>query len=73
MWNDGIEGKSLFLLLVLCVLAVPFCIARTIREEKEWQSFLVQHKCKKVGHMRGDVRTPDKNGYVCDDGMTYGR
>lgn len=94
MWDDGVIGKLLLALIVLCVISIPFGIYTPIQEQKEWEKFYVEHNCKKVGHMRGDTQigtgvgvtangnvgtvitttsTPDKDGYACDDGVTYWR
>lgn len=57
-------------------------------EHKQWQAFSEAHHCKVVGQMSGDLlvspvvssrggvavtSTPDKTGWLCDDGVTYWR
>lgn len=55
-------------------------------EGKKWDRFVVDHHCKVVGRLSGDLvpvfggdgkvgvgATPDKTGWQCDDGVTYWR
>ena len=61
-------------------------------DEKRWNDFKAEHKCKVAGHERGHVstgiapivggnggvgivvnNTPDKTGWLCDDGIIYWR
>jgi len=55
-------------------------------EARQWETFVIEHSCKKIGNIRGDVMTtvatngtvavtttPDKTGWLCDDGVTYWR
>lgn len=58
--------------------------------ENDWERFQIEHNCKKISHIEGDVInssvlnangsvsnavtvTPDKTGFLCDDGVTYYR
>jgi hypothetical protein len=90
VWNDGWLGRLLFLIFTLVVAAIPLAIWSRSEEQKQWNAFALQHKCKAVAHISGDVfntvgvgangqvaigigSTPDKTGYLCDDGQTYYR
>lgn len=57
-------------------------------DQKQWDAFAATHACKVVGRMSGDVlvspvfsdkggvavtSTPDKTGWLCNDGVTYWR
>ena len=76
--------------LALAVACVAFFVWAAIEDGRKWDSFKVEHHCKQVAHIKGDVfntfgtdmkgnmsigvgSTPDKTGWLCDDGMTYYR
>lgn len=37
------------------------------REEQAWETFAVEHSCRKIADMK------DSSVYACDDGVTYWR
>lgn len=53
-----------------------------VEAEKEWQQFAKEHHCVKVGEISPSsaissdgkvVSIPGKEGFKCDDGVTYWR
>lgn len=85
-WEDMI-GPAL---AVACVALIGLVILAAIEDGRKWDAFKVEHKCKAVAHIKGDVfntfgtdtkgnmtvgvgSTPDKTGWLCDDGITYYR
>lgn len=76
---------GIFIGVVLIVIfgGVVWCMNDT-EEEASWQRFKLEHKCKVVGHVKGQcnyawtksggiVCTDDQTTWSCDDGMTYTR
>ena len=78
--------SSAFLLLVSLL---GLWIVATIRENQEWEQFMVEKQCVLKEHIKGDIRTgvgvtngkvglgvmpePDKEAYLCNDGVLYWR
>jgi hypothetical protein len=79
-------GMAIVVLIFSAVIVVAISLA--VDENREWESFKTQHKCKIVSQLHGDVfntvgvsskgnvvvgigSTPDKTGWLCDDGITY--
>ena len=82
--------KGMAVLLVALTALLAWAILALVENERKWEQFKVDHQCKVVAHIRGDVfntvgfdgsgnvsvgigSTPDKTGWLCDDGMTYYR
>ena len=53
---DGGPGLWLLLVLMICMPVLLFFMIRVALEEQaEWEKFKVEHQCKIVGRMSGDV------------------
>lgn len=67
---------------------LSWSIFASFQEEARWEQFKVDHACKVIAKISGDVfntfgisasgssvvgvaATPDKTGWLCDDGVTY--
>jgi hypothetical protein len=70
----------------VCVLGVVVCLGFMVAEAQQWAEFKAEHHCKVVAKVSGDLvpvfgangsftvaATPDKKGWLCDDGVTYYR
>lgn len=83
-------GPILIMLVVLIIVMLIFAIWASVKEVREWAVFKVEHDCKIVANIKGDVFntintnangtvsigvgiTPDKTGWLCNDGITYYR
>lgn len=82
-------GCCLFLIAII-VAIIGLFIWINIQDDKQFEKFKVEHHCKLVAHIEGDI-TPgfgvsssgksimttnfnsDKDGWLCDDGVTYYR
>lgn len=77
----GLTGVVIVALVCLMVHAAHV-------EQRQWNAFAAEHACKVVGRVTGDVlvspvisqnggiavtTTPDKVGFLCNDGVTYWR
>ena len=74
---------------MLLVSLLGLWIVATIRENQEWEQFMVEKQCVLKEHIKGDIRTgvgvtngkvgvgvmpePDKEAYLCNDGVLYWR
>jgi hypothetical protein len=76
------------LLIAACIVGGVMAVRESNREETQWAAFAPVHHCKLVGRIKGDLlvspvisskggvaitATPDKAGWLCDDGITYWR
>lgn len=76
--------------LVICILLAVGLSFACLDSYKRWEQFKIDHNCKLVSHISGDVfntigtdakgnvsigvgSTPDEEGWLCDDGVTYYR
>lgn len=57
IWDDGWFGRTMLAMLVLLLTLIPICIVAGVQEEKRWNAFQKEHKCKVVGRMSGGVLT----------------
>ena len=83
--------ELLFAILIAILLSTFPLVAYLVYEDgKDWDKFKVEHNCKKVSQVKGDVFntfgvgingkasvgvavTSDKEGFLCNDGITYYR
>ena len=89
-WNEGWPCRLAIITVTVIVLSVPLLVWAAIVEDREWEKFKVDHKCRIVSYQpstsstgtglspKGEittvvVTTPDKTGWLCDDGVTYYR
>jgi hypothetical protein len=79
--------ESEFFWTILLIIVLVFFFFHDRNENKKWDKFKKEHKCKIVSYIDGDTNvgvgigskgpiptlseTPDKAGWLCDDGMTY--
>lgn len=69
----------------ICIVFVGALISALIiashKDHILWEAFRTEHNCKAVNQIKGDLIstsngfavTPDKTGWLCDDGVTYYR
>jgi hypothetical protein len=80
------RGSVEILIVAAIVVVLVLAFIGISSEAKEWEAFRAAHKCKVVGHIRGEAFntinssgsvgigiTSDKTGWLCDDGVTYYR
>jgi hypothetical protein len=85
MLGDFEECLPVVILVGIVTLFVLLIVA-TVNEGREWEKFKVDHSCKVVAHIKGELfntvdsrgnvgigGTSDKTGWLCDDGQTYFR
>lgn len=89
MWNDDWAGKICIVFLAGFILITPFACVASIEEQLEWDAFAKTHckvvgrmassTGSGIGITGGGnaalvvTTTPEKTGYLCDDGITYWR
>lgn len=68
--------------VILAIIGLVIWLA--IRSDNEWEAFKVQHNCHVVAHISGSyaynfgkgggtVYVPSKDGWLCNDSVTYYR
>lgn len=84
------ENLTVMAIVVAGIAMIVIAAFAAIEEDRKWDAFKVEHNCKVVAKINGDVfntfgtdakgnmtvgvgSTPDKNGWLCDDGITYYR
>ena len=80
-------GDAVFACIAVAMFAVlGLAIWASIVDTRKWEAFKVAHNCKIVANVRGStsvgfssggnvvvMQEADKNGWQCDDGVTYYR
>lgn len=82
--DESFIAPALFVTALAGILGLG--IYASHKSEQRWETFKVEHQCKKVGTItpstgvgvspKGEVVTtviPGKTGWACDDGQTYWR
>lgn len=74
---------SMLCVVVAAFILIPLTVAGSIRERHEWEEFRIAHKCRVVAEMPSEFfntfdgkrvgigATAAKQGWLCDDGITY--
>lgn len=44
-------------IFVLFLIVMGFGIYAEVQEQRRWEAFSINHDCKLIGHMRGDMTT----------------
>lgn len=53
VWVDGgLFGKCFVAFMLFIPVSLVWSIYTGIQEEMDWQKFMVDHKCRKVGHIK---------------------
>lgn len=53
MWHGGAEGKFFLSVFIIFFSTIPLIIYLEVRDSEQWESFSEEHKCQKVGHIKG--------------------
>jgi flagellar basal body-associated protein FliL len=63
----------LLLLSLTFTVAIVGIVVAGIKEQRQWEKFKAEHECKVVAHVAAGYKTSPKEGWLCNDGITYFR